>query len=58
MLIFQVLAEMDDAELQRLPQNLQDEARRARANMAHYDNNLLRYGDFIFRKRTNGALGK
>ncbi|PAV89438.1 hypothetical protein WR25_24388 [Diploscapter pachys] len=37
----QVLAEMDDAELQRLPQNLQDEARRARANMTHYDNNNL-----------------
>lgn len=43
----QVLAEMDDAELAGLPADMQNEARRARAQ--HIEPNMLRYHRLLFR---------
>ncbi|CDH93242.1 HECT-type E3 ubiquitin transferase [Caenorhabditis elegans] len=51
----QVLAEMDDAELAGLPADMQNEARRARAQ--HVEPNMLRYHRLLFRGGVGGAPG-
>lgn len=49
----QVLAEMDDAELAGLPAEMQNEARRARAQ--HIEPNMLRYHRLLFRGAPGGG---
>uniref|UniRef100_A0A1I7TFV2 HECT-type E3 ubiquitin transferase n=3 Tax=Caenorhabditis tropicalis TaxID=1561998 RepID=A0A1I7TFV2_9PELO len=49
----QVLAEMDDAELAGLPADMQNEARRARAQ--HIEPNMLRYHRLLFRGGVGGG---
>uniref|UniRef100_A0A158P6V3 HECT-type E3 ubiquitin transferase n=1 Tax=Angiostrongylus cantonensis TaxID=6313 RepID=A0A158P6V3_ANGCA len=49
----QVLAEMDESELQRLPTDMQDEARRARANL---EPNILRFRHLLMPSSTRSRL--
>lgn len=49
----QVLAEMDDTELAGLPAEMQNEARRARAQ--HVEPNMLRYHRLLFRGGAGGG---
>ncbi|KJH52273.1 HECT-domain protein [Dictyocaulus viviparus] len=49
----QVLAEMDESELQRLPTDMQDEARRARANL---EPNILRFRHLLMPSSARSRL--